>query len=159
MVVVHTRSRRPQGGGLGKLGGSVHQDHDVLDTRGWTTRPLWHRSQRGTGSACHTTVDIEEKKYDIIHPCCMTNFHPHRLMGPEVWLPHLQRWKQATNEAQGAVIYTISDDISNYHYLEVIFDGQASAQLQNCFHAYRGIIVLAGVAHMHANSKLKNYNY
>jgi len=52
-------------------------------------------------------------------------------------------------------LYITSDDISTYHYLEDILDVQSSTQLWNYFHAYRRIIVLAGVAHMHANSKLK----
>ena len=157
----------PQGGSLGKLRGSVHQDHDMLDTGGWTTRSLWHRSQCGMGSAWHTAMDMEEKKYNAIHPCRMPNFHPHILMDPELWLPHMQRWEKATNKAQGAVIYHFRwyfhlslprryirwAIISPTAELFPCYDGPSSAQPQNCFHAYRGMIVLAGVTHLHANSK------
>ena len=45
------------------------------------------------------------KKYGSIHPCRMPKFHPHILMGPELWLPHLERWAKATDGAHGAVIY------------------------------------------------------
>ena len=157
----------PQGGSLGKLRGSVHQDHDMLDTGGWTTRSLWHRSQCRTGSAWHTTMDMEEKKYNVIHPCRMPNFHPHILMDPELWLLHMQRCEKATNKAQGAVIYHFRwyfhlslprryirwAIISPTAELFPCYDGPSLAQPQNCFHAYRGMIVLAGVTHLHANSK------
>ena len=59
-------------------------------------------------------------------------------MDPELWLPHMQGWKKATNKAQGAVIYITLDDISTYHYLEDILDGQSSAQPRNYFHATMG---------------------
>ena len=116
------------------------------------------------------------KKYGSIHPCHMPKFHPHRLMGPELWLPHLERWAKATDGAQGAVIYhfrwhfhlSLSRGYIRYPQkrgyirwtiirptakLFPFYDGPSSAQLWNCFHAYCGMIILSGVTHMHVNSK------
>ena len=162
----------PLGGSLGKLRCSVHQDHDVLDTGAWTTRSLWHRSQHGTVQL-GTRPRTWRKKYDSIHLCRMPNSHPHRLMGLKLWLPHLQRWEKATNEAQGVVIYHFRWyfhlSLSGGHIKWAIicptvelfpcYDGPSSAQPHNCFHSYREMIVLAGMTHIHANSKLKKYNY
>jgi len=137
----------PLGGSLGKLRCSVH------------IRTMTCKTQEyGPHDRSVIAVSMERfslahahghggKKYDSIHLCRMPNFHPHRLMGPKLWLPHLQRWEKATNEAQGVVIYHFrlrvwlyitSDDISTYHYLEDILNGQSSAQLWNCFHATMG---------------------
>jgi len=65
------------------------------------------------------------------------NFHAHRLMGPELWLPHLQRWEKATNEAQGVVIY----HFRRYFHLSLPrghIKWAIIVQLWNCFHATMG---------------------
>jgi len=127
----------PQGGSLGKLRGSVHQDHDMLDTGGWTTRSLWHRSQCRTGSAWHTTMDMEEKNTtSFIRVVCPTSTHTYW------WILNCDYPTCSDGKKQQirlrVRLYITSDDISTYHYLEDILNGQSSAQLWNCFHAAMG---------------------
>ena len=127
----------PQGGSLGKLRGSVHQDHDMLDTGGWTTRSLWHRSQCRTGSAWHTTMDMEEKNTtSFIRVVCPTSTHTYW------WILNCDYPTCSDGKKQQirlrVRLYITSDDISTYHYLEDILDGQSLAQPRNCFHATMG---------------------
>ena len=127
----------PLGGSLGKLRCSVHQDHDVLDMGGWTTRSLWHRSQRGTDSAWHTTTDMEEKNTTaFICVVCPTSTHI------DWWVENCDYPTCSDGKKQQmrlrVWLYITSDDISTYHYLEDILNGQSSAQLWNCFHATMG---------------------
>ena len=136
-IVACAMSRRPPDGGLAKLRGSMHQDHDVLDTGGWTTRSLWHRSQRGTDSAWHTTADMEEKNTTtFIRVVCPTSTHT------DWWVLNCDYPTCSDGKKQQMKLrvrlYITSDDISTYHHPEDILDGQSSAQSAELFSCYDG---------------------
>ena len=160
------------GRGLDKLRGSGHQDHNVLDTEGWTTQ-----SARNRFSLADESGHGGKNTAAFIRVVCPSSTHT------DWWVLSCDypTWSDGQKQQMGLRVrlYITSDDISTYHYLEDIldthkkrgyirwtiirptaklfpfYDGPSSAQLWNCFHAYCGMIILAGMTHMHVNSKLK----
>ena len=160
------------GGGLDRLRGSGHQDHNVLDTGGWTTQ-----SARNGFSLADNGGHGGKNTPAFIRIVCPSSTHT------DWWVLSCDYpiWSDGQKQHMGLRVrlYITSDDISTYHYLEDIldthkkrryirwtiisstaklfpfYDGPSSAQLWNCFHTYCGMIILAGVTHMHVNSKLK----
>jgi len=147
------------GGGLDKLRGSGHQDHNVLDTGGWTTQ-----SARNGFSLADNGGHGGKNTPAFIRIVCPSSTHT------DWWVLSCDYPTCSDGQKQQmglrVRLYITSDDISTYHYLEDIldthkkrryirwtiinptaklfpcYDGPSSAQLWNCFH-------------MHVNLKLK----
>ena len=128
------------GGGLDKLRGSGHQDHNVLDTEGWTTQ-----SARNRFSLADESGHGGKNTAAFIRVVCPSSTHT------DWWVLSCDypTWSDGQKLQMGLRVrlYITSDDISTYHYLEDILDtqkkedildGQSSAQLRNCFHSMMG---------------------
>ena len=109
-----------------------HARHRRMDhTIALASQSAWN------SSAWHTTTDMEEKNTTaFICVVCPTSTHI------DWWVQNCDYPTCSDGKKQQmrlrVWLYITSDDISTYHYLEDILDGQSSAQLWNCFHATMG---------------------